>query len=330
MKKFLLLAGLLACVSVANAQDTSNLGNLLPTSATFSVPEAGEEDDMGAIPVPSVNETVTISFNETIPEEANVLLMTSAGSGFAVDMQVSELSLNESRDEATITLDKNSWGNPYISNYYLALTVTFVDDENEYILRDEEPVYFSVLYTTPDTFPAELVREYPTGQWSNYYTFSSAYDQGIGSLYFTEEVIISGSEIGSVHYELFDGLTEDFEISEFEADWDYMEGLYVVNFLYSSEDYEASEISSITIEFSGINNENGAIKIAPIILQNDDISTPQKKATPQNKLSLGVSNDNVNVYNLQGMVVKENIPVSELNSLPTGLYIVNGKKFVVR
>lgn len=286
---------------------------------------------MGAIPVPSVNETVTISFNETIPEEANVLLMTSAGSGFAVDMQVSELSLNESRDEATITLDKNSWGNPYISNYYLALTVTFVDDENEYILRDEEPVYFSVLYTTPDTFPAELVREYPTGQWSNYYTFSSAYDQGIGALYFTEEVNISGENIGTIYYILKDGNEIESEINQFNGEWDYMEGLYVVNFLFSSDAYTANEIQAIEISFDGISNDEGQIVIDPIILENEESSALRKtKSSTAGVMSLGVQQDNIAVYNLQGVLVKENMTASDINTLPKGLYIINGKKVIIK
>lgn len=36
--------------------------------------------------------------------------------------------------------------------------------------------------------------------------------------------------------------------------------------------------------------------------------------------------DSFTVYNLQGMLLKQNVPSSELSTLPEGLYIVNGKK----
>ena len=39
----------------------------------------------------------------------------------------------------------------------------------------------------------------------------------------------------------------------------------------------------------------------------------------------------VTVYNLQGIAVRVNVPATEaLTDLPTGIYIVNGKKYLVK
>ena len=44
-----------------------------------------------------------------------------------------------------------------------------------------------------------------------------------------------------------------------------------------------------------------------------------------------VSNKLVDIYTLQGIRVKRQIPVEDIeNELPTGVYIVNGKKFIVK
>lgn len=38
----------------------------------------------------------------------------------------------------------------------------------------------------------------------------------------------------------------------------------------------------------------------------------------------------VNVYNLQGILIKDNATQEEIESLPAGIYIVNGRKVIVK
>lgn len=40
--------------------------------------------------------------------------------------------------------------------------------------------------------------------------------------------------------------------------------------------------------------------------------------------------ETVNVYNIQGMLIRANIPAAEISALPAGLYIINGKKIAIR
>ncbi|MDE6458186.1 MAG: hypothetical protein K2L31_06265, partial [Muribaculum sp.] len=43
------------------------------------------------------------------------------------------------------------------------------------------------------------------------------------------------------------------------------------------------------------------------------------------------TNKNVDVYNLQGVILRSNVPIdSATNDLPDGIYIVNGEKIIVR
>lgn len=65
----------------------------------------------------------------------------------------------------------------------------------------------------------------------------------------------------------------------------------------------------------------------------ENIATPQNaprkiKSRMANELTNG--NELVNVYNVQGMLVKESVKKTAINELPAGLYIVDGKKIVVR
>ena len=43
-----------------------------------------------------------------------------------------------------------------------------------------------------------------------------------------------------------------------------------------------------------------------------------------------VSNKTVNVYNLNGMLIKKAVPADDLMNITKGVYIVNGKKYVVK
>lgn len=64
-------------------------------------------------------------------------------------------------------------------------------------------------------------------------------------------------------------------------------------------------------------------KIKSIFLSNDPNAAGVESVT--------ATDGPVNVYNMQGMMIRSNVPANEATcGLPAGIYIINGKKVLVR
>lgn len=88
-----------------------------------------------------------------------------------------------------------------------------------------------------------------------------------------------------------------------------------------------SKLSDVNTLMVQSNPEGGnPYNITAIVLRNEDGST-----TGIESIGYEASNENADVYNFQGMLVKRNVSLSEIgNYLPSGFYIANGKKIIVR
>ncbi len=109
-----------------------------------------------------------------------------------------------------------------------------------------------------------------------------------------------------------------------------MDGYYTITINYILEGVVANELSKVEISLDTLNSPYGDVTVQPVTLQNDNPNV--KRISKKAKLASGlaVSSDKISVYNVAGVLVKENISPSEVNDLPKGLYIVNGKKVVVK
>lgn len=325
MKKFSLLICTVICAICAFGQE-SNV--ILPDSVWFT---PYEED---GLVLNSVNDVITVHMDK-VPN-VPVTFMFVTGNGFGIDMQYIRDTITST--SYNLKLERKYWGVPYNEEFFLNLAVTFTygegDDIEYYLNKDGEPIVFQAMYMTHDNGSAEFVRSYPTGEWEKYYTFKNAYEDGTGTLYFTKEVQLPQNSIGTIHYFVDDEEIDSVSISNFEASWSEWDGLYAVNFVWSSEDYTADDLSEVVIDFDNITYDGQSISIPAMKLENINLSNNRSNKKSSNTADINAiitSEDGVfDIYNIQGSVVKKNANNADIKQLPRGLYVVNGKKMIVR
>lgn len=354
-KSYLILASALLCATAAQAQEAPIVSDVdFYVEGQTNYEEDGVEVENSYI-LPSVDAVVNITLNDYNPNVAaeggwTPFIVWTKGTGFAIDQDFEYATLT-GENTCTFTLDKEKWGNPYVGNYYVNLMLCFVNaDMDFYFGADGEPVMFSVAYITPNTFPAELLYVYPDNNWINE-TFAEAYKaNGEGCRFNFNNIVEFGNNdfMGTITYTLTSGITsleiislsgnpetvtEENKTPTGKASVGYnpLDGNYVVSVHYYNPSIAADEISSIEIELMGITSMGTDIENEKATI-NNDATNPNVQQMPKSRLAegLGVANESVDVYNMQGMLVKGNVNKSTIQDLPAGLYIVDGKKVIIR
>ena len=287
----------------------------------------------------SRNTTVTITRTEIgsllAPDAKGVLVQGIAGQGFnQLPMEPDYLPFNED-GVATVQLTDASWALPYFEVYYLQLFVVFADATGTPIYSEdlEDYVMGITAYKTPDTDPAAWALNYPSERnfTQEGLTFKRFYEAGVCKFYFTKKVEFSNvNAIGAIVYST-NGTTDRKLITDYLAEWDDQSGLYAVTVPIQSENYDASDIASINVTLVGVRNgDNELIDVPSIMVVNNSYAA--RKSAEKSGVTSGLltNNELVNVYNVHGMLVKENVSSNSVNELPAGMYIVNGKKVLVR
>lgn len=342
MKKILfLLSGFLLLAFTSLAQVANPI---LPTHATFSPGNSG--DDLGDPTILyTVNDTITVTFDVCPNVPAAVMFAHTHYDGIEPKVYMEYRLFNVEDNTLTIPLSRSFWGCPYDEIYYLHLGVTFayfteIDGETvpEYYLDAEgQPVIFEQTYITPDTEAARMEYYYPNqSTFATICTFADAYSKGVMDVYFSKSVT-APEKIASVSYYDADGvLFDQFEASTLWQEWS--NGMYCVSFDYSSPDYEASDISKIEIQLNPVQwvnpetQEPELISSPLITLINHDVrrNSSKRKGTTGFGDNLTGQAESATVYDISGRIVRENLPISQINSLAPGIYIANGKKYVVK
>lgn len=315
MKKiFTAMAALALCSTAAFAQDV-----VLPSSVQF---DPSEEDGMF---LNSTEQVIHVTMNEVPSVPVTIMYVT--GNGFGMNMDYKRKDVTEKSFDIQLTTE--DWGVPFNEMYYLNLIVTFTYGEGEdieyYLNDDDEPVAFQAMYITPDTGAPTLVKYSPNNEW-NGVSFARAYADNEFKLYYTKKVDVTGV-LGNIQYYDEDGAPiykKPVEIPSYSEGWSDMDGLYVISFHYADADFSAEELSKIVIDITGVSVGKKTFE-----LDNTEVS-PRKVVKNKKGLeaSLATSVEPMNVYSVQGALVKEN--AKDLSGLQPGLYIVNGKKVVVK
>lgn len=344
MKKiFTLLAATALFAGVGFAQETTDP---FPTDVTFSSPDGTIQTDSETgesyLSLSQMNTTVNLNLDKA-PEIVGVIPVVTIYSGVAgftedfITLPVDPVNSNP----IVVTLDSSMWGNPYLGNYYATIMLTYIDAEGDFVLRDDEPIIFQMACVTPNVLPAELKYTYPNNDWENE-TFAEAYENGVITFGFTNPVTFSNeSNAVSIAYTV-DGEDDERTLAKSDCvmDWNRLDGYYTVSFQYSTEDYTVEEISQIKITLNdviyvptsegGVTPEPVPVTVNTVILTKPGANPAPRKQKSRMADELTNGNELVNVYNIQGMLVKESVKKSAINELPAGLYIVEGKKIVVR
>ena len=338
MKKILLsLATLALGASAVFAQSAPFISevafSVIPTSA---VDNYDKDENMFELNTPEV--TLTMEFKDYNSTEIEDLgyapkLMIATGMGFGVDPVIYDL--NSSTSTFSFTMDEEKWGQPYMGMLNAVCMVCFMNDDMDfYFTEDDEPLFYQALLTAPNTFPTKLVSVYPNNDWSEE-SFAEAYNSGEIRFNFSNALSLEDEPvIGEINYTRFDGVrvrAVEIELGEnAEAGWNPMDGNYTITINYALDGVSANEIKKIEIYLDDLASPYGVVEVAPVVLENNNPNMKRIAKKAPAAVGLAVSNEAVSVYNVAGTLVKENIAQSEVNALPKGLYIVNGKKVVVK
>ena len=302
MKKlFTAMAALALCSTAAFAQD----------EIVNSVPASGE--------VESFNFPITITVKQ--PGATSAMIQTMGGAGFTQTLSEPDFfDIND--DKVTFNLTKEMWGDSYDGNFSVQVVVIPVDEDETPFFDDDDEYIMGMIGYTYTPAEAVFVKSSPNDKWLTT-TFEQAYENNVFKLYFSREVN-KEDVLGTITYFDVDDEEVDMQsISNYSAEWNSLDGMYVISFPYASEDYAAEDLSKIVFNISGVSTK------VPSITLNNIQATPQKRIAKKGlEAELGTSSETVNVYSLQGTLVKKN--ATELSGLQPGLYIVDGKKVVVK
>lgn len=338
MKKILLsLAALALGASAVFAQSAPFISGVTFSVTSSAVESYDEDDNMYELNTPDV--VLTMQFEDYNEEDVKNLgyspkLMVATGMGFGVEPVIYDL--NSSNSTFSFTMTEEAWGQPYMGMLNAVCMVCFMNEDMDfYFTEDDEPLFYQALLTAPNTFPTKLVSVYPNNDWSEE-SFAEAYSNGVIRFNFSNALSLEDEPlIGEINYISTDPdiVVDPVDIElgvNAEADWNYMDGCYTITIEYALEGVEANQLSEIEISLDTLPSPYGNVTVEPVVLENNNPNVKRiAKKAPAAK-GLAVSNETVSVYSVAGMLVKENIAQSEVNALPKGLYIVNGKKVVVK
>lgn len=365
-KAYAIIASALLCAAAAQAQDAPVA--LVDTVYFHAAGQVQVMDGDEIVPrcytLPSVNNVVEIQLVNYKADVAQAegwqpYVVWTMGTGFAVDQAYeapTELIGTPNPYTYGFTLNKEKWGNPSGGNYYVTVMLCFVKLEGEDIVdmlygADDEPVMYDVSYSTPNVFPAQFLYAYPDGAWETGDSFANAYKPTGEGCRFNFNNIVDFSDndlMGTIVYNRVseepaiefislsgntDTVTEENKIPTGQASVGYnpLDGNYVVSVHYYNPNINADDITSIDITLMGMSSMGSDIQDEDATIYND-ASTPNLQKMKKSRLAegLGEANTSVDVYNLQGMKVQSNINKSDIKNLPAGLYIVEGKKVIIR
>lgn len=271
----------------------------------------------------TVRATLTDEAKAEVPEAAGALVQPIGGYGFSQEGYepfVAEMA----GDVISIELKDEMWGIPFNKMYHIQLLVVLTDKEGTPLMDEvtDDFIMDMSAYMCPDTGAAQFVRSYPNNDW-NGVSFAKAYEYGECKLFYTKEVDTE-DVLGTIQYFDPDGVEYDdpINIESYTAEWSEMDGLYVISFRYASVDYTANEISKIVIDITGVSTGNKTI-----VLTNSAIS-PRKKVNKGIGADFSISEEPLSIFTIQGSMVKGNI--TNLSDLEKGIYIINGKKVIIK
>lgn len=194
------------------------------------------------------------------------------------------------------------------------------------------PEQFIVNYSYKDDSAAKFLYVYPA---ANEVTVAEMYGTGV-DVYFSGEVSFDETSPFApveINYSYKNGKSEMVEVSadDIWGSWNWRDNTYFLSIpLPEVSGISASEIATIEVNLYDVCSNGEPMELdIPIVtysLQTLPQSAPNAKKTPKSKMSLGVSSENYDIYTIQGVRLSN----TDINSLKNGIYIINGKKVVVK
>lgn len=241
------------------------------------------------------NDTIVITADKLVREkEAYIWVddLTAAMYGYSVQRYSDRASINLISGEA--------------------VTVNFADTDNPYYLSFYQPTYCSIFVNG-----VYLVPQYE-GSTSYYVTLVDGDDIKVYLASQPEKYAVSITQ--NVEDAISAVATDGQAYSNYASGFTVLDGTVVSITL--AEDSKAT----VTVDGAAVEADADG-KYNVVVTKETNIVVDKTNAIEE---VVEVETLNNNVYNLQGILVVKNATESQINALPAGLYIINGKKVAVK
>lgn len=282
-------------------------------------PTATADPANGAV-LTETDTTVTVTFNESVKVEDIYFL---SGSRMMQYSNYAPGSNSYARTEEAIIKGEywNLSSNPANMEVRMGgVTVSYAGEN--WLVPD---YVFNYTYELPAK-PAEYVGCDPdpkeTSAWDVYMD-----GWGFVNFLYSDEISVPEDATATIVYYLTDGdyIVQSVSYDELWADWDWWTGYYAITVpMASYSEISENTLDSIVVLLSNVGEEDESVRYT-------DASTYNVKKTPNKEIAgIGtlINNTSFTIYDVFGNIVLQNGNKDTIDNLPSGLYVVNGKKFL--
>lgn len=310
---------------------------LFATAAVFcasaAVPTYTVNPESGSTIEDRAEFKVSFTFSEEVKADSAQLV---GGARFNSQM-VTVATTKKAGNIIEVTVPADAWGTPSEGEYLLEVVLPEVYDSKGTLIQESdtdeethETFYYPYTprtnYVSPDNTPVEYIGYDPTNKEV---TAWEAYNDGWGAinLYFTGTVDYSNMSVRVIYTTTTGNIVNVVPDYDIWDDWNMWTGDYTVSFALPIVDSLTQEnLNSISIAVSGIKANDSTIAISPIVYTKSISSQFNVKRNNTAGISnIAISEGNDAIYDLNGNNVGNNV-----SSLEKGIYILNGKKFIVK
>lgn len=299
---------------VENISGTYLLRNSFPTAKANPAPGNLE----------NVDTTVEVSFSESV-EVADIFFM----SGSFMNQKVNYAAGPEGYVSALNAIIEESYWSKTETPSNMQVRLGNVKINGGWIVPD-----YVFAYT--HTFPAVTAKYLGYEPSNDEMTVWEVYGDGWGFVDFAfdaEVELTNENATAVVIYMLSDESVINYDVPSIDVwgDWSFWDGNY---HLQIPLPYDASltieNLIAIQVELQGIESNDTKINIPAATYVDSDSFSIRKARNNTAGIELKTADASFNIYNLQGVLVKENAVNEDIRSLVPGFYLVNGKKILVR
>lgn len=170
-------------------------------------------------------------------------------------------------------------------------------------------------------------------------TAAELWDYWNVSFMFSDVVTMTDENVSAVitYYseedEVLSQFTTEIPTEEIYADWNNYGGYYGI-------EVPAPELPSnlppffsyLKITLQGIAYNGVLLNEQPSATYYAELESPVRKAIKTTGIRSSINTPEVsgNLYNMQGVMIKSNVDSTDITTLPSGMYILNGKKIVIK
>lgn len=285
--------------------------------------------------------TVTFTFDSPVKIQHVQFI---GGERFNSTRTVIDQPMTEAATEIKVNVPADVWGTPSAGNYLLEVSLPEIynaDDEQYMVSATDSETGESYQYA----YTAQGFYISPTGEVVEFKgldpdpattTVWDEYGGGWGfcNFLFSGEVALTDSSVAEIYFHKTDGdiIMAEVGYNDLWPDWDFWTGYFAVT-VPMVEESSLTQENLAKIEVILYDIKVGSSVVDEYKAVYDLVSTSEQNMrmpkTASSKLTISTEESST-VYDINGNVVMDVFSKEKVQELPVGLYIMNGKKFIVR